>query len=337
MDDFVLALRAIVVCVLMISGIAKLFDPEGSEDALAGFGVPLAWTGPASLVLPWIELVLAGGLLFAVTLPAASLLTSILFLIFTVIVAKAILAGEHLDCHCFGQLQSAPISWFTVARNAILSIMALMVVWWSIAGGSTAIWSDVTARKVGVAGIAITFTAMTWVIWRQRQTVHELGQQIAVLHEQITTHRVPASASSLAFAAIAANQWVVDEQGETVEASQLHKQKAPTLLVFVSSSCKACQALMPRIGEWQAEFGNLMNINMIGYGDEADMRESAKVKGANHLYLRSDDALVTALGVNGQPSAVLIDHDGYIRQKPKLGGTAICSLVEDLRVQAGMA
>jgi hypothetical protein len=43
--------------------------------------------------------------------------------------------GRTPECHCFGQLHSAPAGWKTLARNGILAAVAGFVLWEGYEGG----------------------------------------------------------------------------------------------------------------------------------------------------------------------------------------------------------
>jgi len=44
--------------------------------------------------------------------------------IFSAAIALRLARGSAPDCHCFGQLHSAPVSWKTLARNGVLTLLA---------------------------------------------------------------------------------------------------------------------------------------------------------------------------------------------------------------------
>jgi hypothetical protein len=37
--------------------------------------------------------------------------------------------GRKPDCHCFGQLHSAPVGWTTLLRNGVLAAVAGFILW----------------------------------------------------------------------------------------------------------------------------------------------------------------------------------------------------------------
>jgi thiol-disulfide isomerase/thioredoxin len=137
------------------------------------------------------------------------------------------------------------------------------------------------------------------------------------------------------FARITEGLMLVNTAGEPVPVPSLKSPRSPAMLIFVSSGCRACNALMPDVAAWQREFDGLMPITVIGAGDRAEVADKATSAGIGRLLFRDGDELTAALNVRGNPTAVLVDHDGFIRAKPMLGGLAIRRAIEELRRQAG--
>ena len=56
--------------------------------------------------------------------------------LFSGAIGVSLARGRRPDCHCFGQVHSAPIGWSTLMRNLGLACIAAFVVW--LGGGDTA-------------------------------------------------------------------------------------------------------------------------------------------------------------------------------------------------------
>ena len=122
--DAQLTLLALSVClsaVFAVAAIAKLCDRAGSSAATRSFGVPPAVAGVVGLVLSILELSIAFLLLPVATRWHAAAAALVLLLAFTVAIVLAMARGEAPECHCFGQLHSAPAGWRTLARNLALA------------------------------------------------------------------------------------------------------------------------------------------------------------------------------------------------------------------------
>lgn len=124
MDAALLVARLVLAAVFTVAGIAKLADLPGSRAAVAGFGVPERLAHPIGTLLPFAELAVAVMLLPAATATAGAIGALALLLSFSVGIAASIARGEAPDCHCFGQLHSAPAGPSTLARNFALAALA---------------------------------------------------------------------------------------------------------------------------------------------------------------------------------------------------------------------
>ena len=110
-----------VAAVFAAAGLGKLTDRKGTRKAVAEFGAPDRLVAPLALLLPVAELGIAVALLFAATRPAGAVGALVLLGIFSTAIAVSLARGQAPDCHCFGQLHSAPASWKTLVRNAALA------------------------------------------------------------------------------------------------------------------------------------------------------------------------------------------------------------------------
>jgi thiol-disulfide isomerase/thioredoxin len=69
----------------------------------------------------------AAGLLINPTGSAAAGLGAALMLAFSVAIGRILRSGRRPDCNCFGQLQSTPLGWRVLARNALVGLAAIFV------------------------------------------------------------------------------------------------------------------------------------------------------------------------------------------------------------------
>ena len=112
----------------LIAGVAKLADPAGSRRAVVGFGVPERLASVAGVGLPATELVVGVALIPTVSARFGALGALLLLAVFGSAIAVALRRGTEAECHCFGQLHSAPVGWRTLARNGVLAAVAAFVV-----------------------------------------------------------------------------------------------------------------------------------------------------------------------------------------------------------------
>jgi len=158
-----LTARLILSAVFAVAALAKLADRAGSRQALIDFGTPRLLAGPLSIVLPLVELAVASVLLPVASAWFGGVGALSLLSVFLLGIATNLARGRRPNCHCFGQLHSAPAGWRTLARNAVLVGLAGLVVWRGHhnPGLSTmAWWGDLTAAQklgllAGLTGFAL--------------------------------------------------------------------------------------------------------------------------------------------------------------------------------------
>src|SRR2546421_1073791 len=124
-----LATRLVLAAVFAVAGGAKLLDLQGSRRALAEFGVPKSAAPVAGVALPLVELGVAVALLFPPSARWGALAALMLLFAFVVGIAVALSNDRSPDCHCFGQIHSAPAGGSTLVRNAVLAGAAGFVAW----------------------------------------------------------------------------------------------------------------------------------------------------------------------------------------------------------------
>jgi peroxiredoxin/uncharacterized membrane protein YphA (DoxX/SURF4 family) len=119
--------RLILAAVFFLAGSAKLFDPVGTRKALRDFGVPALFGPVVVVLLPLAELAVAIAMIPAGLAWYGACGALILLAVFLIAIGVAMVRGRTPDCHCFGKLHSAPISWKTWVRNGILALCALSI------------------------------------------------------------------------------------------------------------------------------------------------------------------------------------------------------------------
>jgi putative oxidoreductase len=108
------------------AGSLKLRDPAAFATDIENY--QLLSSGPSALLavyLPWLELLLAAGLLLPRWRRSAGLLVIVLMAVFTVAVLAAMARGLNIDCGCFGH-DAASLHWALV-RDVALLLLALGV------------------------------------------------------------------------------------------------------------------------------------------------------------------------------------------------------------------
>ena len=129
MNMVLLGVRCILATVFFAAGAAKLADGQGSRQAIVDFGLPPFLAPSLGLLVPLAEIVIAFALILATSAWWGSVGAAAMLLTFTGVVGYNLVRGRTPDCHCFGQLHSAPAGWTTLARNAVFVAMAGFVIW----------------------------------------------------------------------------------------------------------------------------------------------------------------------------------------------------------------
>jgi uncharacterized membrane protein YphA (DoxX/SURF4 family) len=128
MEWIALGARVLLALVFVTAAVGKFVDRAGARRALAGFGVPSGWTARIAVALPIVELGTGVALMVPQSARWGASAALALLTVFVAGIAAAMSRGEAPDCHCFGQLSSAPAGWQTLIRNAALALPAVLVV-----------------------------------------------------------------------------------------------------------------------------------------------------------------------------------------------------------------
>ena len=126
---FVLVFRLILAGFFLTSAYGKLVDIERySVDAVYNFGIlPLGLARFFGLVMPFIELLCALGLLFGVLTRLSALGISLMSLSFFIAKAIVLSQGRSIECGCFGAVIDTLAS-VTIFMDLPMMFMALMVI-----------------------------------------------------------------------------------------------------------------------------------------------------------------------------------------------------------------
>ncbi len=138
------ALALVLGGLLGYVGVAKLADPHGFAQELAGYRLlPAQANQTLAVILPWIELLCGVALVLGLWVRAAAMLSGALMLVFAAAVVTALARGLDISCGCFGTGQAARIGLQTLALQAGCLAAAWGV--WRLAGREEAA-KDSTAQ-----------------------------------------------------------------------------------------------------------------------------------------------------------------------------------------------
>ena len=337
LPEGLLAARLLLALVFGIAGIAKVLDPAGSRVGLRQFGVPEWLVRPLALGLPLVEVSIAVSLVPNASARWAGLGGLGLLCLFVTGIGLNLARGRHPDCHCFGQLHSAPIGWPTLTRNGLLVGAAGLVAWQgpgldagSWLGTMTPIGWVAVAADVLVIGVVLL---EGWFILNLTSQQGRLLLRLEALEGSTGTDRsANGAAVSAAQAVLPIGSPAPDFQlsgvlGETHTLRALLASGRPLMLVFSDPDCGPCNALLPELGRWQREQANELNIALVSRGDIDANLGKAREHGLGQVLLQKNREVATVYHYKGTPSAVLIGADGLIASLVVAGAEAIRALV----------
>ena len=330
--------RLVLFIVFATAGFAKLSDPTGSRKAIIGFGAPTWLATPLGVLLPLVELTVA-----AILVPVGSAWLGAvgalsLLLAFIIGISINLARGRTPDCHCFGQLHSAPAGWSTLARNAVLASAAGFLVWQGRHNPSPSFvgWlADLTtAQRVdllgGILGLVLFAgqAALLLQIMRQQGRIlvrldsleahPNVGGDIAQPEAAIIGLPIGSRAPAFRLDAL---------RGGTMTLEDLAAARKPVLLLFTNPTCGPCQVLLPEVSRWQREYSAHLTIALVSEGTAADNRTKTVEHGVSQVLLQQKREVADVYQAWGTPAAVLVRTDGTIGSPAEQGADAIRALV----------
>lgn len=360
MDVVLLLARIALAAVFAVAGLAKLADLPGSRKAARDFGVPERFAATFGLLLPIAELAAAVALLPLPTARWGALLALALLLAFIVGIGYNLARGRTPDCHCFGQIHSAPAGWPTIARNAALAAVALVIVvaGWNDPGASTVAWlGDLSGGGVallagGIVAVAV-LAGLTWVVVNLISQNGRLLLRVEALEATLASGGGPPSTGPAAAPAVTSTAApaglpvgtpaptfsLPDLNGTSVSLDTLRVGGLPLLLLFTDPTCGPCNEVMRGVSRWERAFAGRLSIAVLSRGSRDANLAKQHEHGLTNVLIQPDRDIAKAYRVQGTPAAVLVAADGTI-SAPVAGGldairTLLTSLDRDLKAPSG--
>ena len=333
----------VLALVFIVAGTSKLADREGSRQAIIDFGLPASLATPLGVLLPLAELAVAAALIPATTAWWGAVGALALLILFVAGIVINLARGRKPDCHCFGQLHSAPAGWSTLIRNGVLAALAGFVVWQGgeSAGPSAVSWMGSLSALQSVALIVglllLGFLAAQW--WFLTHLLRQNGRllvRLETLEARMTDGGgapsrdgvQQAHPSGLPVGSEAPSFTLSGLYGEKLTLESLRAPGKPVLLLFTDPNCGPCNALLPEIGRWQQEHAEKLVVSPVSRGGAGENRAKNAEHGVANVALQEDWEVARAYQVAGTPSAVIIQPDGRVGSPVVGGSEAIRSLVD---------
>lgn len=301
----------VLAAVFALAAVGKLMDIAGSRRAMRDFGVPERAAAMVGVLVPLAELTVAGALVFSSSARWGAVAALALLMAFIGGIATALRRGLAPDCHCFGQLHSAPAGRGTLVRNAVLAALAAVVV---VAGPGPAIdaWvGERTAPELVAILVAICALAVAFVSLRLRNENRRLTRELGSVSRMVL-----GSAPGIPVGSVAPALSLRGPRGDTITLESLLERGRPILLVFVSPGCDSCVELLPRIGHWQQTLAERLTIALVSTGTVAQNLPYVEEHGLVDVLLQVHAEAIEAFRIRGTPSAVIVTSGGTIGSVP---------------------
>ena len=335
MDAALLIARLLLAAVFTLAGVAKLSDLKGSRKAIIDFGLPAPLASPLALLLPLAELAVAAALIPASSAWWGALGALGLLLLFVMGISINLARGKKPECHCFGQLHSAPAGWKTLARNGVLAAVAGFVLWegYDVAGPSAISWLGAlsAAQLLSLLGgvlVLILLAGQWWFLVHLLRQNGRLLVRLEILEESVAAGGSIAPSQNgtpidqgegLPVGSTAPEFGLSGLHGESLTLEALRASGKPVLLFFTDPGCGPCNAMLPEVGRWQQEHAQKLTLALVSRGEVEENKTKASEHGLKNVLLQKDWEVSESYEVRGTPSAVLIGTDGKIAS-PVAGG-----------------
>lgn len=131
MAYLIFAVRTALGALLAIAGALKAHDgPTLSASFVAGYRiVPEPLVAPLAIALPYVEIMLGAYLVVGLFTRVAACIASAQFVVFALAVGSLVVRHIAANCGCFGSALRTPPSWYHVAADLALAVVAATIAW----------------------------------------------------------------------------------------------------------------------------------------------------------------------------------------------------------------
>lgn len=329
MSSALIAAPVMLAVVLATSGIAKLRDRSGVDQAFRDMGVPALldqrWIRTA---FPYGEVALAAGLLVSggALFVAVAGATGLLMIAYLVLVWRAWRKPDAVECHCFGAALPSRVSALTVARNVTLVALSGLAVLDALPGvpvivrlphGDTAPWLIALGVAVWLTyAITQPSAADSATDAVEEPSAAAAGVDTAEDLDEEDYVRTPNPGAVL-----------IDAAGTPITLMSLTMQR-PVLMLWLSFSCGSCQQVLGNLNAWR-EAMPVVDFRVAVTG--IDQFQSAPADVRDLVLLDAEWTLGRVMNTHATPSAVLFGADGLVAGGPAIGAADIFELVEAMQ------
>lgn len=318
MPLIIVLVRIALSVVFSLAGITKLMDQPGTREAVKNFGAPAASVRATALILPFVELAIAIGLLFSGTTAVSSISGLLLLGAFILAISVNLARGQTHDCHCFGQLYSRPLGWPTLVRNIVFAL-----------GAGFVFWQAELAASPGIVSILATLSAAGWAL-----LAVAVAAIVAVFLYLQQRHRKELAArvgpEGLPIDSIAPDFELPAYHGGTESLTTLLEHGKPLLLLFTSPHCGPCIVIFKEIKEWQEAHRDQLTIAVITRGSIKDNFVNVARNSLGEVLLQKEREVGEKYGGLATPTGVVVTPDGRIASRVAAGAGEIRALLNNV-------
>jgi peroxiredoxin len=359
MEVTLLASRLLLASVFLLAGVAKLADRGGSSEALRGFGLPAGIARPLSLLLSTGEIAISAALVpIALAWYGACGALALLSLFALGIVANLV-RGRKPECHCFGQLHSAPVGWPTLVRTGVLAIPAAGLVLRGPLQVGPSVWAHLASaggneRRVFIVAGCLMCVLLFRALQPGEPPAAESGAAESEPSDWLglddwgpnefdpAESRRPSAREinvpkpegppprlvvPLSIGAPAPEFALPNITGQKCSLRSLLEQRKAVVLVFTTPYCDPCRALLPVVRGWMLEHRESLTIVVISRGTAKENLPKLKDFDVSRVLLQQAFEVSEIYGCTATPAAVVIGTDGMVQSDLVVGRVAIEALI----------
>lgn len=317
-DAIIIAPLSLAV-VLAAAAVGKLRARGSGAETWRALGVPERLSSRTIVTAhPWVEVALAVLLVVAsgwIGL-AGALAATALTLAYLWLIVRAVRKPEAVDCDCFGAGARSQVTSRTVVRNSWYVALAIAAV---SAQAANLAPITVMTRNIALAGSVLVAGAVAAVtIWltlaaSSRPNAGVASAATGDAADDYVRVQTPAVPVTLA-------------DGSLRSLRDLSRERAQ-LLLFVSTTCGMCRPVLEQAPQWRGDL-SLLDVRLVFATPVPDQAV------ADDLTLYDPERWARqTLGIEGNPSAVLLGVDGQLAGGPVAGAEAIDEFVAEIRLQ----
>jgi uncharacterized membrane protein YphA (DoxX/SURF4 family) len=290
MATAIVVLRLVLGGVFVAAAVGKLPDRGGTARLIESFGLGARWS-PAVRATPYVELLVAMGLVWAGSARVAALSSCGLLTSFTLLALRNLAQGRGASCNCFGRSTAAGRGWWAVLRNGLLWCGS-----WLVAASPRQLPLSPAGYLVAFGGAAVVAVLIAQRWQRPSATAAEPASP---------AQHLPHPLRALGY------------DGRHV------------VLVFVDPSCGPCRSALPVVSRWW-ESGGAGGLAVVTRGSTEENAALLAALPRQRVIFDDDRSLAAMYQVVGTPSAVLLDAGNASSRTVVTGAAAIDVLLRQV-------